>query len=181
MVIGSIVIAGPEGIVPVIIVLVVIGKIIKAIKEASSQTPRTPSPSAPPARKQRLEQDLEKFFQKLADPATQAPAPPPPVPAAARPARRAVPVAQDSPPPPPQAARRVQAAQAPKAKPKWGTEHYGVDRSAHQRANCAYTAKKSRQEIISMIKDDESIRKAILLREILGPPVSLRGDPAARA
>ncbi len=172
MVIASIVLAGPEEIVPVIIVLVVIGKIIKAIKEAASKG----SSPARPAGKQKLEQDLERFFKNLTDQdgPIQAP-PPPPVPAAARPARRRAASAQETPPPPPKAVRPIPAARAPKLQPVWGSDNYGLDDSAHGRASCSYTAKESRREIIAMIKDSNSIKKAVLLREILGPPVSMRG------
>ena len=171
--------AGLEGFVPLIIVLVVVAKIAQAIKEASSGSGKSSSGSPDKARK--IEQDLEKFFQSISDQNTAAEPPPPPIPAARK---KPVPRARrvEAPPPPPMP--RKAAARLPKAPvwgsddygvdASWGSDNYGIDAATPKGASCSYSSKEARREIIDMINDPDSIKKAVLLREILGPPVSMR-------
>ena len=172
-------------IVPVIIFLVVIGKIIKTIKDAASKGAAPPQRNA--VKKQKLEEDLERFFERLATqsgPAEEAA--PPPVPAAAKSIPKAKPVVVQA--APAQQKREPKPAARPAAavelKPQqvtvlrpaqaWGGVDYGMQASVPKGAVCSYGPAAARKEIVAMIKDDKSIRKAMLLREILGPPVSLR-------
>jgi len=153
----------------IIVVMVVIGRIIGAIKKASSGGGATePSPGA----QRKLETDLERFFQNIAGQseslAVEHVPPPPPVPAVSV-ARRKV------------ASEKRTAAPVPKARPvsskpaAWGTESYGMDAAVPNRATCTETGQSSRAEIVAMLKEKNSIRNAVILREVLGPPVAMRG------
>lgn len=170
MIDSSIVTAGLEDFLPIIIFFVVIGRIFAAIKKTSSGKQNAPGT---PASRPKLETDLQKFFENIANQqgGAQEPPPPPPVPVARKRAR-AIPKARvvEALEPLPVAA----AAPAPyqtESKP-WSGKPFGP--AVPERSTCSVSQSQSRAELVNMLKDEDSIRKAVLLREILGPPVSMR-------
>ena len=171
--------AGIDDFLGIIIFLVVIGRIVAAIKKATSGAS---AGKKAPGGKRQLEKDLERFFENLAnqdgDRVTDIAPPPPPVPVAVKQApRRAAPVA----------ARRAQPVVAatpaptsavafnpppPKPSKVWSGRPFGP--SVPTGATCSQTGSVARTDIVRTLKNKDDIRQAILLREILGPPVSMR-------
>ena len=168
---ASIVTAGIEGLLPIIIVFVVIGRIFAAIKKASSGSQPTPGAAGRP----KIEQDLQKFFENIANqqgPAQEEEPPPPPVPVATARRAQAIPTARRAEAPAPQPV--VAAAPTPymTAPTPWSGKPFGPD--APKRSTCSSRGTHPRAQLVSMLRDEDSIRKAVLLREILGAPVSMR-------
>lgn len=166
----------------------IVGKIMKATKSDGSKqkgaSARTRAPSASPSKRiSNAQSELEAFLSTLNNAAAPqkaqaAPPPPPPVP---RPTER-----RQAPPRPPTVRR---------AKPQYikQTTLPKVHMQAPAEPDCderdhtdqevstdlhAYCESSGRSAFAESIGDDlinkQSIRKAIILREILGPPVALR-------
>lgn len=172
--------AGFEDFFGIIIFLVVIGRIISSIKNTAS-APK-PKPNAPP---QNVNPDLERFFKALTGQPLQEkiteeqqdPPPPPPVPVVkSRPApvvvsatttvpRRAQPLRSVS------KIKTIKTIQRPAQ--KWGNVSFNLG-GADSPAGKSAATRAARAEVMQMLRDNNSIKKAVLLREILGPPVSLR-------
>jgi hypothetical protein len=162
---ASIVTAGIEALLPIIIVFVVIGRIFAAIKKASSGSQPTPGAAGRP----KIEQDLQKFFENIANqqgPAQEEQPPPPPVPVTTARRAQAIPTARRAEAPAPQPV--VAAAPMPYTTDPtpWSGKPFGPD--APKRSTCSSRGTHPRAELVRMLKDGNSIRKAVLLREILG-------------
>lgn len=178
--------AGFEDVFGIIIFLVVIGRIISSIKSAAS------APGKPAAPKAEMDPDLERLFKALTGqpmpeevksaPAPQPP-PPPPVPVAKVKAKPAAPASAPVAAPPPKRAQRVERIQPVKplrsvqdlVRPSrnWGNVSFNLGGAGSPAGKSAAT-RAARAEIMQMLQDGNSVRKAVLLREILGPPVSMR-------
>ena len=181
---ASLNLAGFENVFGILVFFIIIGRAIAAIRKAASGGKK---PSAPRASsgKRKVEHDLENFFKNLAEQAggqEKTSPPPPPVPTQS--ARTVMP------PPPPAAARRTAAPVRRKrtvepVKPVAQTlkvtqprtvaaASFSITGMMPKRAGTQPgMSSQARQEIIGMLRDQDSIRKAVVLREILGPPVSM--------
>lgn len=173
---ANIVTAGFDNFIGIIIFLVVIGRIIGAVKKSASGAG---SSAKTPGGERKVENDLEKFFASLANQnagyAQEKQPPPPPIPAAVvkKAPRRAVAVPRKPLQPSPSTPPATMEWQPPEAAEiPWRGKPFGP--SVPTGATCSEGASKARADIVRMLKDRNDIRTAIVLREILGPPVSLR-------
>ena len=104
---------------------------------------------------------------------------PPPIPASpARPAiaRQMPPALATKPPPIPAPSAFETAMQAPQ--PVVSAQHAALAESFERISNPGGRRSARSKAVIAMLRRPESARQAILLQEILGPPVALRHDPA---
>lgn len=171
--------AGFEDFFGIIIFLVVIGRIISSIKNAAS----APKPAAPPA--QNVNPDLERLFKALTGQAVPeevtakppAPPPPPPVPVArTRPAPVVIPAKATVPrrAQPLQSLSRITTARNIKRPSQnWVNASLNLGGAGSPAGKSAAT-RAARADVMQMLHNSNSIKKAVLLREILGPPASLR-------
>ena len=159
----------------VIIVVSIIAQIVKAGKKAAEKAaanaPQTESPRSATAERRETRSaaqrttaprpktardrtdELRQFFESLGVPTQElAPAPPPPPRPRAKPAKA-------SPSPQPVATR--------KAQPHRDTE--SVELENLDRGESAYT-----REFRQLLQQENTQRQAVVLREILGPPLALR-------
>lgn len=175
------VLAGPENFIVFLFVVVIsiIVQIIKAAKQGSATggTPPTPGGgdsqeySAPP---DELRAFLEKLGASVQPPSV--PRPPPPVPRAAVPAivapvgqhRPSSPTAEPASPSTPAELPRARQEPAPPAV-TFSAPAWAVPMAAERQKSRATAG------IVRMLKQAGSARQAIVLREILGPPVAMRG------
>jgi hypothetical protein len=150
-------------------VIWIVAQIVKARKRKESQPVQTTFEETPPS----AEDELRTFLESLsssARPQQEVTPPPLPVsPAVVRPRTaasdvrdpnaRMIPVSAppvvDVPPPPPPAAQRVDA--------------YGIVRDA---AHVYRT--RAREALLGQLRKRESVRQAVLLREVIGPPLALQ-------
>lgn len=168
--------AGGFDFVGVIIFLVVLSKIIAAVKNASASGRQTKTDGT---EGRNVASDLEKFFQGLAEGKIEVqdetPPGPPPLPAAAMASHSYAKRAASSGTRPPIAERRPD--QTRKTYPGYapGTDRgFSITSAIPKRAMPSASAPRPRLDIMKMLKDNQSTRKAVVLREILGPPVSMR-------
>ena len=189
-------------------IVVIVGSLIAQIVKASRQGKQRrdamgEAPQAGPGGERPQSapnEDLEAFLRNLSGEkprrrkTTSPPPPPPPPPPLASPAQAArrrkkppVPRAKPAVPrakpvasvPPPVTAKRA----AARRQPAGAAEQ---DRTWRLRTKSAYALKKEqaerkRSELLDALDGADSIRKAVLLREILGPPVALRKSMAGTA
>ena len=159
----------------VIIVVSIIAQIVKAGKKAGKKTaenaPQTATPRSATAERRETRSaaqrttaprpktardrtdELRQFFESLGVPTQELAPTPPPQP------RRPRPKPAKAPPPPPVATR--------KAQPRRDTE--SVELENLDRGEPAHT-----REFRQLLQQENSQRQAIVLREILGPPLALR-------
>ena len=169
------------------IIITVIVQIIKGAKKMSSQAPGKTDEGAPgspreaPERGER-EDELRKFLEALGGGQPQPSKPtaaPPPVPPTVRrqkqqpTVRRTRPrVPAQEPPPPPRQAAPPQESVVTRHKPTVGAVAPAM---THAQASRAQTRTNALQAMLKKeLQGAAARRKAIVLREVLGPPIALR-------
>ena len=170
--------AGPDGLIfPLIFVAVIISKIVQAAREAKQQAPGAgPEPQTPgrPAGNEQAD-ELRAFLERLGAPVPPAePPPPPPL----KPRQRVAPPVAKTATRPAQEPRSAIATHAASGRRGSISEHQQV----HSHVHCGTRIKdkeeraaKSRRDLIGHLDDASSLRRAVLHREILGPPLAM-GD-----
>jgi len=170
--------AGVEDWFPLLIIFsVIVTQILKASRAAKPRPPPEGGAAErrPPRPLTDASDELREFFEQLsggkAPPSRPAP---PPVPAAARPAapaaaRRPGRGKPAEPPPVPAAPRAVPASAAGPGRP------IGIRRQAPRRRPRTEIAPRL-EEIVGRLDDRRALARAMVLREVLGPPVGLRAE-----
>lgn len=98
---------------------------------------------------------------------------PPPVPVTHRPPRRSSPPTNPPPIPGPSVIQRA----LKTSRPEISAKEAELARSFEKISRAGHRRRARSKAVIKMLRRPESARQAILLREILGPPVSLHNDP----
>ena len=160
----------------IIALVVVIARIIRAQRETGVQ-PQSPDPSRQPRPPEGNPQaELQRFLRTLAGeeepvqaPHTQPPPPPPQ-------ARRVQPAARRAPRPAPVPVARPAMAVTPKGQTRQGTGKEAVAGLGLTDLSAGNTATQTRlqADLRRDLRQTHALRRGILLREILGPPVAMR-------
>ena len=162
--------SGDNYIFVLVVLATIIAQIVKAVRKASPRTPASagPRPADPtPDRAPAAPNDeLQQFLQSLTGVAPPKPAPvPPPV---------AQVVAPVTPPPPPPALKVLEpVAPEPFMPPADAGGMHNHDPYKKAKAS-AGKPRLERDDIVKDIEHPGSLKKAIILREVLGPPLAFR-------
>ena len=171
--------ADPEAIIWLIIIVAsIVAQVIKSAREAGpgrkSLHPNAPPP-VPPTGPSSEADELRQFLESLGgaqQTTAPRPPPPPPRPTARRPAPPPVPTATVTPAAPvrPVPRRRAAAPTAPIA-PAPATKRRRVNRTRNA---------VQRKVLMMAVRDRDTLQEAILLREVLGPPIAMRPASSQR-